>query len=47
MKFSRKLLKNIARRVEAKILEVLKARGLQENIRFNPKLKNSGLLDLK
>ncbi|MGD1808553.1 GIY-YIG nuclease family protein [Dapis sp. BLCC M126] len=42
-----KLLKNIARRVEANILEVLKTRGLQENIRFNPKLKTSGLLDLK
>ncbi|MGD1715087.1 GIY-YIG nuclease family protein [Dapis sp. BLCC M172] len=42
-----KLLKNIARRVEANILEVLKDRGLQENIRFNPKLKTSGLLDLK
>ncbi|MEM1172646.1 MAG: GIY-YIG nuclease family protein [Cyanobacteria bacterium P01_H01_bin.35] len=42
-----KLLKNIARRVEANIVEVLKTRGLQENIRFNPKLKTSGLLDLK
>ena len=42
-----KLLKNIARRVETNILEVLKTRGLQENIRFNPKLKASGLLDLK
>ena len=42
-----KLLKNIARRVEAQILETLKTRGLVENIRFNPKLKSSGLLDLK
>ena len=42
-----KLLKNIARRVEANILEVLKTRGLQESIRFNPKLRTSGLLDLK
>ena len=42
-----KLLKNIARRVEANILEVLKTRGLQENIRFSPKLKASGILDLK
>lgn len=42
-----KLLKNIARRVETNILEVLKTRGLQENIRFNPKLKATGLLDLK
>lgn len=42
-----KLLKNISRRVEANILEILKARGVEENIRFNPKLKTSGLLDLK
>ncbi|MDJ0555624.1 MAG: GIY-YIG nuclease family protein [Microcoleaceae cyanobacterium MO_207.B10] len=42
-----KLLKNVARRVEAEILAVLEARGLQEYIRFNPKLKTSGLLDLK
>lgn len=43
----RKLLKNIARRVEEEILERLKTRGLQEKLRFNPKLKESGLLDLK
>jgi hypothetical protein len=42
-----KFLKNIARRVEAEILAVLKNRGLEEEIRFNPKLKSSGLLDLK
>ena len=42
-----KLLKNVARRVEAEILALLETRGLQENIRFNPKLKTSGLLDLK
>ena len=42
-----KLLKNVARRVEADILAILETRGLQENIRFNPKLKTSGLLDLK
>jgi len=42
-----KLLKNIARRVEAEILTTLKSRGCQEEIRFNPKLKDSGLLDLK
>lgn len=42
-----KLLKNVARRVEAEILAELKARGLKEDIRFNPKLKTSGLLDLK
>lgn len=42
-----KVLKNVARRVEAEILAALKARGCQEEIRFNPKLKDSGLLDLK
>lgn len=42
-----KLLKQVARRVEAKILEALKSRGVQTEIRFNPKLKESGLLDLK
>ncbi|NEP14442.1 MAG: GIY-YIG nuclease family protein [Symploca sp. SIO2C1] len=42
-----KLLKNIARRVEAQILEELKSRGVQTEIRFNPKLKEKGLLDLK
>jgi len=42
-----KLLKNVARRVENEILSQLKARGVTEEIRFNPKLKNSGLLDLK
>ncbi|MFP5269868.1 GIY-YIG nuclease family protein [Coleofasciculus sp.] len=42
-----KLLKKIARRVEAEILEQLKARGVQDEIRFNPKLKEQGLLDLK
>jgi hypothetical protein len=42
-----KLLKNAARRVENEILAQLKARGVTEEIRFNPKLKTSGLLDLK
>jgi DNA anti-recombination protein RmuC len=42
-----KLLKQVARRVEAKILETLKSRGVQTEIRFNPKLKENGLLDLK
>jgi hypothetical protein len=42
-----KIIKNVARRVEAEILEVLQARGLQLQIRFNPKLKEEGLLDLK
>lgn len=42
-----KLLKKVARRVEAEILEDLKNRGVQTEIRFNPKLKENGLLDLK
>ncbi|MBW4470867.1 MAG: GIY-YIG nuclease family protein [Stenomitos rutilans HA7619-LM2] len=42
-----KVLKQVARRVEAEILEVLKSRGVQVEIRFNPKLKEEGLLDLK
>jgi hypothetical protein len=42
-----KLLKKVARRVEAEILEELKSRGVQTEIRFNPKLKENGLLDLK
>jgi hypothetical protein len=42
-----KQLKKIARRVEAEILSVLESRGVQEKMRFNPKLKESGLLDLK
>ena len=42
-----KILKNVARRVETEILQELEARGLQTQIRFNPKLKEEGLLDLK
>ncbi|MBC7968794.1 MAG: GIY-YIG nuclease family protein [Verrucomicrobia bacterium] len=42
-----KVLKQVARRVEAEILDVLKSRGVQAEIRFNPKLKEAGLLDLK
>jgi hypothetical protein len=41
-----KLLKTLARRVEATILDGLKSRGLQVELRFNPKLKAQGLLDL-
>lgn len=41
------LLKKIARRVEAQIQEQLKNRGVTMDIRFNPKLKEQGLLDLK
>ncbi|NES73172.1 MAG: GIY-YIG nuclease family protein [Okeania sp. SIO2D1] len=42
-----KLLKKIARRFEEEILETLKDRGVNMDIRFNPKLKEQGLLDLK
>ncbi len=42
-----KLLKQVARRYEAEILEQLKQRGVTLEIRFNPKLKEQGLLDLK
>ena len=42
-----KLLKTIARRVEGQILAELESRGVQMQIRFNPKLKEKGLLDLK
>ncbi len=42
-----KIIKNVARRVEADILKQLEARGLQMQFRFNPKLKEQGLLDLK
>jgi hypothetical protein len=42
-----KLLKQICRRLEAQIQENLKTRGVTMEIRFNPKLKEQGLLDLK
>lgn len=42
-----KLLKQVSRRVENEILKVLQQRGVQMEIRFNPKLKEQGLLDLK
>lgn len=42
-----KALKNAARRVESEIMMQLKARNVQAEIRFNPKLKEEGLLDLK
>lgn len=42
-----KIRKKVARRVEAEILEQLSDRGVKMNIRFNPKLKEKGLLDLK
>jgi hypothetical protein len=42
-----KLLKQVARRVEDTILAKLQQRGVNTEIRFNPKLKEQGLLDLK
>ncbi|MEM1369316.1 MAG: GIY-YIG nuclease family protein [Cyanobacteria bacterium P01_H01_bin.15] len=39
-----KVYKNVARRLEAQIKERLEARGVTMDIRFNPKLKNKGLL---
>lgn len=42
-----KLLKTVARRVESQVLAELESRGVQMQIRFNPKLKEKGLLDLK
>lgn len=42
-----KIIKNVARRVETDILETLELRGLKIQLRFNPKLKEEGLLDLK
>ena len=42
-----KLLKTVARRVEEQILTELESRGIKMQIRFNPKLKEKGLLDLK
>lgn len=42
-----KLLKKIARKLEAEIQDKLKQREVNMEIRFNPKLKEQGLLDLK
>lgn len=42
-----KIRKQVARRVEAQIVEQLSARGVKMEVRFNPKLKEKGLLDLK
>ena len=43
----RKLMKNVARRIEAEILAVLERRGLKTQLWFNPKLKAEAILDLK
>ncbi|CAM9846803.1 unnamed protein product [Ectocarpus sp. 12 AP-2014] len=40
-------LKKIAGRFENEILEILEERGVKESIRFDPKLKGKGLLDVK
>jgi hypothetical protein len=42
-----KQLKKVARRVEADIIASLEARGVRMELRFNPKIKENGLLDLK
>lgn len=42
-----KILKKVARRVEEKIKEQLARRQVNMDIRFNPKIKEQGLLDLK
>jgi hypothetical protein len=42
-----KHLKKIARRLEAEIQQALSDRGVTMELRFNPKLKEQGLLDLK
>jgi hypothetical protein len=42
-----KLLKQVARRVEAMVEAQIKDRGVTMDLRFNPKLKEEGLLDLK
>jgi len=43
----KKALKNLARRFEAVIKAELEGRGIKEAFRFDPKLKDTGLLDLK
>ncbi|MEB3309445.1 MAG: GIY-YIG nuclease family protein [Snowella sp.] len=42
-----KFLKSVARKLETEIQEKLSDRGVKMEIRFNPKLKEQGLLDLK
>jgi hypothetical protein len=42
-----KLLKKVARRLEEEIKTTLENRHVKMEIRFNPKLKEEGLLDLK
>ncbi len=42
-----KLLKQLARRVEAEVVAELQTRGVTLQLRFDPKLKEQGLLNLK
>jgi hypothetical protein len=42
-----KILKNVARRIEVGILTQIEARGVGFDVRFNPKLKSAGILDVK
>lgn len=42
-----KVLKNVARRVEKDILAQLSDRGAAFDVRFNPKRKSEGILDIK
>jgi hypothetical protein len=42
-----KTLKKVARRVEEEVLATLETRGVKMQIRFDPKLKEEGLLNLK
>lgn len=42
-----KTLKRVARRIEADVLAALADRGVQMQVRFDPKLKEEGLLSLK
>ncbi|HEY9698233.1 MAG TPA: GIY-YIG nuclease family protein [Trichocoleus sp.] len=42
-----KLLKQVARRVEAEVFAVLESRQIKMALRFDPKLKEEGLLSLK
>lgn len=42
-----KLLKTVARRVETEVLAALASRGVQMPLRFDPKAKEKGLLQLK
>lgn len=42
-----KVLKQVSRRIEAEVLAILSDRGVTTPIRFDPKLKEEGLLSLK